>query len=309
MKYKLNNEWVDINIKALDSMPIGSIILFAGYHTIPTGWLVCDGSVMDKYDEANFPLFAAIGYTYGNDGQNFKLPDLRGRVPVGLKSSDTDFDTLGETGGSKYLQQHSHTTPTNYVYDYSEITGGAGAGLANWNPGATHIGSTTMTSNNAGSGNSGNLQPYQVLNYIIKAYNTVPTMANVVNTRSESFVETYSTFMVNSMISGTTLYSNSSGTTGNITLNDSLDNYKTFKIYTLDNENSSSSLGIFEFDTSKTKFTLSGSGIGSTLSVYTKEYTKGTNELTSSTGKLYQVSSGSITNYEVFKVYKVVGYK
>lgn len=37
MKYKDNGEWVDINIKALDSLPVGSQIDFSG-STIPTGW-------------------------------------------------------------------------------------------------------------------------------------------------------------------------------------------------------------------------------------------------------------------------------
>ena len=37
MKYKYNNEWVDVNIKALDSMPVGTQVEYTG-DTIPTGW-------------------------------------------------------------------------------------------------------------------------------------------------------------------------------------------------------------------------------------------------------------------------------
>lgn len=37
MKYKYNNQWVDINIKALDSMPVGTQVEFTG-DDIPTGW-------------------------------------------------------------------------------------------------------------------------------------------------------------------------------------------------------------------------------------------------------------------------------
>lgn len=37
MKYKLNGEWIDVNIKALDSMPVGSQVEFTGTE-IPAGW-------------------------------------------------------------------------------------------------------------------------------------------------------------------------------------------------------------------------------------------------------------------------------
>lgn len=37
MKYKYNDEWVDLSIKALDSMPVGTQVEYTG-ETIPTGW-------------------------------------------------------------------------------------------------------------------------------------------------------------------------------------------------------------------------------------------------------------------------------
>lgn len=48
----------------------------------PSGWLLCYGQSILK---ATYPdLFEAIGYTYGGSGDNFNVPDLRGRIPVGL---------------------------------------------------------------------------------------------------------------------------------------------------------------------------------------------------------------------------------
>jgi len=39
MKYKYNGEWLDINIKALDSMPVGTIVDYDGnVSDIPSGW-------------------------------------------------------------------------------------------------------------------------------------------------------------------------------------------------------------------------------------------------------------------------------
>jgi len=37
MKYKYNGEWIDVNIKALDSMPVGTQVEYTG-EDIPTGW-------------------------------------------------------------------------------------------------------------------------------------------------------------------------------------------------------------------------------------------------------------------------------
>jgi len=50
-------------------------------NTIPTGWLICDGASVspDVYPD----LFAAIGYSWGQDGDNFRLPDYRGLFPRG----------------------------------------------------------------------------------------------------------------------------------------------------------------------------------------------------------------------------------
>lgn len=60
------------------SAPVGSIVAFAG-STIPTGWLLCDGTTVDRTTFA--ALFAAIGVNWGGgDGSTtFHLPDLRGR--------------------------------------------------------------------------------------------------------------------------------------------------------------------------------------------------------------------------------------
>lgn len=63
--------------------PPGSIMAY-GAGTAPTGWLLCDGSLkaVSNYGD----LFAVIAYTYGtgSGGTQFRVPDMRGRVPIGL---------------------------------------------------------------------------------------------------------------------------------------------------------------------------------------------------------------------------------
>lgn len=64
-------------------VPPGAVIAFAGT-TPPDGWLVCDGSILDRDD---YPaLFAAIGTTHGEGGEpgTFRLPDHRGRFLRGV---------------------------------------------------------------------------------------------------------------------------------------------------------------------------------------------------------------------------------
>jgi microcystin-dependent protein len=68
-------------VPASDVFPKGMITPFAG-STAPTGWLICDGST---FSATAYPQLAAVlGNTYGAAvGDNYYLPDLRGRAPIG----------------------------------------------------------------------------------------------------------------------------------------------------------------------------------------------------------------------------------
>ncbi len=86
--------------------PTGGIIAWPTA-TAPTGWLLADGAAVSRTTYA--ALFALIASVYGaGDGSTtFNVPNLKGRVPVGFDSGQTEFDALGETGGSK-----THTLST-----------------------------------------------------------------------------------------------------------------------------------------------------------------------------------------------------
>ena len=68
--------------------PLGSIIAFSG-NNIPVGFLLCDGSTLNKNEYLD--LFNVIGYTYGGSDNEFKLPDLRECVLVGVGESERDI--------------------------------------------------------------------------------------------------------------------------------------------------------------------------------------------------------------------------
>lgn len=180
--------------------PVGSIMIWAG-SSAPTGWLLCDGTA---YTTAAYPaLYAVIGTTYGT-GIGFMVPNLKGRIPVGLNSADASFDTRGETGGEKThtittaeMPAHTHSvdppsTSTSsdgsHTHSYSDyynssensddandrVVGSDATTYSNRTTGSsgahTHtLDVSSFTSGSTGSGTAMNvLQPYIVLYYIIK---------------------------------------------------------------------------------------------------------------------------------------------
>jgi microcystin-dependent protein len=162
--------------------PVGSIMPWAGADP-PAGYLICNGAAVSRTTYVD--LFTTIGTTYGvgNGTTTFNVPDLRGRVAVG-KSTDTEFDSLGETGGEKThvltgaesgLRAHTHALPmalTGAPSGMGDVPLRASGG------GDPNFRTSGIMSNSSAYGSAGitedgsahnNLQPYQVINYIIKA--------------------------------------------------------------------------------------------------------------------------------------------
>ena len=152
--------------------PAGTITQYAGA-TAPSSWLLCQGQAISRATYAN--LFAVTGTAYGaGDGSTtFNVPNLSGRVPVGLQTSDTDFNTLGKTGGEK---THTLTLSQIPAHQHSLDQDGGNVGFAEgstnlrYSVGYTNTrASASIATGDAGGGNAhNNLQPYLVLNYIIK---------------------------------------------------------------------------------------------------------------------------------------------
>jgi microcystin-dependent protein len=90
-------------------MNVGEIYMYAG-STAPTGFIICDGSAISRatYSE----LFDVIGTTYGTgDGSTtFNLPDLSGRVVIGVSSNYSIGNIGGEEAHSLTVNEMpSHT--------------------------------------------------------------------------------------------------------------------------------------------------------------------------------------------------------
>jgi microcystin-dependent protein len=82
-------------------VPIGAIMPYAGAN-VPEGYLLCDGSEVERVKFSL--LFDVIGTTYNgsaalNGVGTFRLPDLRGRFPLGRDNMDNGIQVPNTTGG------------------------------------------------------------------------------------------------------------------------------------------------------------------------------------------------------------------
>lgn len=175
------------------AVPTGSVTAYAGA-TAPSGWVLCDGAAYGRTDGTYSALYAVVGTTYGagNGTTTFNVPDLRTRVPVGYSATDTDTDpsaginnalnTLGKAGGSKThtlltAEMPLHTHVFNHEHTVAEravnVSTGTGATALAASGGYAALSGTTAqdptsTSSRGNDNAHNNLQPYLVMNYIIK---------------------------------------------------------------------------------------------------------------------------------------------
>ncbi len=166
---------------------LGEISIFAG-NFAPRGWAFCDGQIMSL--SQNTALFSLLGTTYGGNGQTtFALPDLRGRVPVGVGSGPglSPID-LGQNGGTENINvltsqipAHTHTLnavskngttniPTNA---FMAATGTYDKDYTTSSTPSTDMNSVALKTT-GGSQALNLLQPYTTLSFIIAIQGIFP---------------------------------------------------------------------------------------------------------------------------------------
>ena len=91
---------------------MAQISIFAG-NFAPQGWALCQGALM--LVSQNQALFSLLGTIYGGDGRTtFALPDLRGRIPVGVgQGPGLNNINQGHKGGSETAQMTVQNMPTH----------------------------------------------------------------------------------------------------------------------------------------------------------------------------------------------------
>ena len=156
-------------------IPAGLISIWPS-STIPPSWLLCNGSV---YDIATYPaLYAAIGNTYGSASPTFSVPDMRTFVPyyTGTLNATGGTSTETLTAAQSGLVSHAHTyidywqnsQYTNVTDSGSGVSGIRNEGTSSETSSHLIISGTTYASGVAASAAHTNLQPYLLINFIIK---------------------------------------------------------------------------------------------------------------------------------------------
>lgn len=133
-------------LKSIPLVPAGVIVPFGGEEA-PPGWLLCDGSEIEK--SVYTILWETIGYNFrdpallSDQGVNrFALPDMRGRFPLGLDNlggpsanrvTDIAADAIGGNAGGQAtniginnLPEHEHDLEGDSGTQYYGIRAGAG---------------------------------------------------------------------------------------------------------------------------------------------------------------------------------------
>jgi microcystin-dependent protein len=95
------------------SNPFLGELRIMSFNFAPKGWALCNGQLLPI--NQNQPLFSLFGTNYGGDGRvNFALPNLQGRVPVGVGGGS--FTVQGQVSGEanhtlniSEMPQHNHT--------------------------------------------------------------------------------------------------------------------------------------------------------------------------------------------------------
>ena len=137
--------------------PVGSMVDYAGA-TAPTGWILCDGRLLNK---TQYPaLFAVIGTLYNTGGEHvdlFRVPDLRGRSTLSPDSSSLtgSANTVTSASLAARLGVNNKTLSTAEMPKHYHNMSGA----ISWTDGIDTIPNTEfmqgLTLNNTGAGDAG----------------------------------------------------------------------------------------------------------------------------------------------------------
>ena len=168
---------------------LGQIIMFGG-NFAPRGWALCDGQLLpiSSYQA----LFSILGTTYGGDGRTtFGLPEMRGRVAVhaghGPGLSDRRLgQKLGQENHiltTQEMPSHNHTASLHGESAAANKANPSGNLLAGASIYATPVAAnnkvlaaeSVIVANKGGGLQHNNMQPIQVVNYIIALQGTFPS--------------------------------------------------------------------------------------------------------------------------------------
>lgn len=159
---------------------LASISMFA-FDFTPRFYLPCDGATLVAAQNA--PLYSLIGDHFGGNGSNFKLPELRGRVPIGSDKEGSAYP-LGSNGGLEMvnlvpenLPPHSHGL--SMAIEGGTLIGGGGNILAGLAPIQSNVVANSAlrypTVSQTKTETHENMMPFIAINFCLKYQGPYPT--------------------------------------------------------------------------------------------------------------------------------------
>lgn len=170
-------------------------IIVAAANNIPSGWIACDGTELLISNPLYQDLYDLIGTTFGSGIGTFKVPDLRGRIPAGQKTTTTGTGLSGPIGS--WTGSLTHSLSSSEVgepgHGHSVVDPGHGH-TPSWNAHSHPIPGTDGALENNLSKNSVRLENYMYPNL------SLPTAYHNSSTESTnvSFNATTPTISMNS---------------------------------------------------------------------------------------------------------------
>jgi len=173
----------DPNVVLESDSFMGEIRIFANDFA-PRNWAYCDGQLLSILQYAE--LYSLIGTTYGGDGSStFALPNLQGRVPLGVgQGPGLSEHNLGQTGGSQTVTLQLSEIPAHtHLLQASADRGDSGtpATLASANaywPESSTTGIMSLASQALGSTGGGsahdNMMPFLAVCFCICIFGLSP---------------------------------------------------------------------------------------------------------------------------------------
>lgn len=167
--------------------PLLGEIRMVAFGFAPVGWASCRGQLIPI--QQNPALFSILGVQYGGNGQTtFALPNLVGRMPLGVGSTEGRVHVPGEMAGSETVtleswQLPAHTHTAMAVDRLGESTSPSGASFATARYGrgaqpayAPQADTGQAITNPAGSNMPhNNLPPYLDVHFIIALQGVFPS--------------------------------------------------------------------------------------------------------------------------------------
>lgn len=113
--------------------PIMAMIAYFAFNFDQDGWLRCMGQPLSV--QQNSALFSLLGNSFGGDGNNFMLPDLRGKVIIGQGAAGLNYGTSGgnasTTLGVNNVPAHGHDAILTLTNATTTVKANTTAGITN----------------------------------------------------------------------------------------------------------------------------------------------------------------------------------